>query len=106
MTKSKQPDRARAISHAVKQWAFDEGKSYLISFWELADNISNQWDAPLFVSPNYKYKEHESGTRWAVPGWDLQVFRRQLPSSVRKMGAKIIKQGYNDFYRFPKKILQ
>jgi hypothetical protein len=108
---NKQQKRAKAISEVLRSWAFDEGKSYFMGFWDMADNLNNSWFAPLFISSKYKDKQHETvfkngETQWSIPSYDEYKFRRMINWTVKRMGGKIIKQGYNEFYRFPKKVVQ
>ncbi len=102
---NKQEEREQAILDICEQSAYEKRKTYLISFWELAGDLNNQWYANLFVSEKHKDKDYLYQKQWAVPSFALHSFFRMINWTMKRMkGVKIIKQDsyYKVFYEVPK----
>ena len=97
--KSKQKEREDAIIDVCRSYAYRTKGKWLISFWELADNLNNGWYAHLFLKKDWELIDTECGGDCGIASHNLHKLRRMINWTINRMkGAKTIKQYINDFY--------
>ena len=105
-------ERLKTIKKVCEEWAFDDGKNYIISAWELADNLNNQWFAPLFFRKGDIRKYNisiiaHSDNRFAVKNFELHYLVRRVINTMKKVkGVKIKPCGLNTWFIIPKNLLK
>lgn len=93
--------REDAIKDMVVNYGFKKSKrTYLVSFWGLADNLNNCWHAKNFLNQKLKekYGEYTDYDDWAVPDYNHRLYRKPIRDTIRKMKGSKIYDGFPEWY--------